>query len=295
MMADYASVYLNMSVYLVFNQPLFSIIIKYVYDLFPENSYIFILMEKLLNVIDQSTIKSKNKIKVNTRVFNQRRFIVDIVSFLSLALTIGIFVPLLSIGIVICLSVYVHNTLSKLGEKILEYKEYHNINETNKLINRIEKECCDTTEILYSNLHLFLIPLMGFFYPIFFFDILGGELGYEKSKFLIYFSIVPLILWIIREYYSRFIIKKQVTADVTNILLGKGGNEENLVELRRLSLSTSRNSVVDRNKKIVILDPFNENNNNKDIMNYDDGDDYIDKKEVENEEVINPLNTNNRN
>jgi hypothetical protein len=52
---------------------------------------------------------------INVSLFFQSMFIVNIVTFLSIALSIGMVIPLMGIFICFCLCFYIHNTISNLG------------------------------------------------------------------------------------------------------------------------------------------------------------------------------------
>jgi hypothetical protein len=92
----YSSIYILMSVMLMINKP------------------IKLLMFSMLSKYFQISNNDKN----NENSFHQTVFIVNIVCFLSIAVSIGFIIPAVGISCCLGLYLYIHNTLSTMGERI---------------------------------------------------------------------------------------------------------------------------------------------------------------------------------
>lgn len=52
---------------------------------------------------------------INVSLFFQSIFVINVVTFLSIALSIGMIIPFMGVFICFCLCFYIHNTISNLG------------------------------------------------------------------------------------------------------------------------------------------------------------------------------------
>jgi Leucine-rich repeat (LRR) protein len=137
--------------------------------------------------------KISRKYKINAIFLNQTQYIVDIVIFMTLSVTIGFMIPL--VGIIICISLYlyIHSVLSNISGKLtnatIEDKEI------------LEKECENIFENLSINLNSYIYPIMGIFFSLFVFDIIGDVEGSDVAIFYFIFTLlIPFILWLIKRY-----------------------------------------------------------------------------------------------
>jgi hypothetical protein len=148
------------------------------------------------NIFMKCYKKSKKNI-MKTILFNQTQFIVNIVIFMTLSVTIGFILPL--VGIIICISLYlyIHSILSNISGKLtnatIEDKEI------------LEKECENIFENLSINLNSFIYPIMGIFFSLFVFDIIGDVEGSDVAIFYFIFTLlIPFILWLIKRLYLHY-------------------------------------------------------------------------------------------
>jgi hypothetical protein len=172
LMTTYDSVYIYMSILLI-SEPLLVTFIKFWYRKVKEYERI----EKIINKFLPSTLKPlqsslTNSIKedkgeekeikegnifmkcykkfkkhrMKTILFNQTNFIVDIVIFIVLSVTVGFILPL--VGIITCISLYlyIHSTLSNIGGKL-----------TNATTN--EKEILEKESIKYMKYLKYLVMI----------------------------------------------------------------------------------------------------------------------------------------
>jgi hypothetical protein len=141
--------------------------------------------------------KKTKKNGMKTILFNQTNFIVDNVIFMILSVTIGFILPL--VGIIICISLYlyIHSILSNIGGKLT--------NETIEDKELLEKECENIFENLIINLNSYIYPIMGIFFSLFVFDIIGDEEGSDVAIFYFIFTLlIPFILWLIKRLYLQY-------------------------------------------------------------------------------------------
>jgi hypothetical protein len=223
-MTTYDSVYIYMSILLF--EPLLVPFIKFWYRKVKKYDNVEKVMNKLLpstlkpiesslnnsvEVVEEEEVKENivmkyykmsKKNKVKYVLFNQTQFIVDIVIFMTLSVTIGFMLPL--VGIIMCISLYlyIHSILSNVGGKL-----------TNATMNEkeiLEKECGNIADNFKTNLNSNIYLIMVLFFSLLVFDTVGDKSG---SNVAIWFSIltlfIPLILWLIKRLYLLYYYNKQ--------------------------------------------------------------------------------------
>jgi hypothetical protein len=230
LMATYDSVYVYMSILLIVESLLVPFL-KVCYSKIKEYERIEKIMNKLLpsklkplqssltnsikeekedevekeNELKEGNIflkcyKKTKKNEMKTLLFNQTNFIVDNVIFMTLSVTIGFILPLVGIMICISLYLYIHSILSNIGGKL------PNATINDKAI--LEKECENLIKNLNINLNSYIYPIMGIFFSLFVFDIIGSDIA---IWYLIFTLLIPLILWLIKRlyllYYNKYYVK----------------------------------------------------------------------------------------
>jgi hypothetical protein len=134
--------------------------------------------------------------------FNKKRFVVNIVNILAISLTSGIIIPPLGFVSLSCLYLYIHYNLSSIG-KMIHQKDQ---NEKRIILLLISNECNYLVETISYCIHIFLVPIMCFYFSIFIFDISGDDIGFKTARWsLLLLCVLPLILWILRLIKIRFI------------------------------------------------------------------------------------------
>jgi Leucine-rich repeat (LRR) protein len=219
----YSSIYINMAVFLATTGPLSIKLVDYLYSKIDHDSAIFKIIDKIIpDVLKPINFIKDNNI-VNVKYFNQSNFIVNIVNYISITVTIGFIIPIVGIVCSICLSIYIHNTLSSLGERISKFNEEEEENKE-KLINNYEKSIGDIYTSLDHCLKIILLPLICVFYSFFIFDIFGNVVGSNIAKYSIYTTIIiiPLIVVI----YEKIIEYRKKNANIMN-----SSKIDNIIEL----------------------------------------------------------------
>jgi Leucine-rich repeat (LRR) protein len=209
LMTTYCSFYIYMSILLIM-EPLLVPLIKVCYSKIKENEG----LEKMMNKLIPSSFKplessltskmTKKNRMMKTIFINQTQFIVNIVIFITLYVTVGFMLPL--IGIIMCISLYlyIHSILSNIGGKL-----------TNATIDdkeKLEKECENLFENLNMNLNRYIYPIMGIFLSLLVFDTVGDKSGSDVAIFYLTLTLlIPLILWLIKRlyllYYNKYYVK----------------------------------------------------------------------------------------
>jgi hypothetical protein len=218
----YGPIYVYMCIFLCLGQPLVAYILKYLY-LFAKDSVFYNILEYIIpqnlkpvynnsinsnerilsNNNDYSNRERISAVEVNSKdvkyeksnhiLFNQRAFIVNIVNFFSILSTIGIVLPFVGITCCICLSIYIHNTLTIIGGKITLP---NNESQFNNIIGIFNRDC----EGIYKSIIVCLtmiFPVMGCFYSIFVFDTLGDVVG---AKIAVWYLLVMILFPFILKY-----------------------------------------------------------------------------------------------
>jgi hypothetical protein len=162
----------------------------------------------------------KDEQNMNEIIFDKDYFIINVVSYMIVAVTIGIVVPV--VGLFICLSIYlfINIILVNLGIKISE-----TINDDEKLIlkKKIENNCQRILEPINISLNYLMLPLMGFVFSLFIFDIMGDAIGESKSIWTIFLmNFFPLLI-----LFCSYILKDRITLNSNNNN-SKTSNEDNL-------------------------------------------------------------------
>lgn len=206
----YSSVFIYMSILQIILYPLIQIFnnnIRRLYRHLNPSSKLHRLLKWILPttfkpIIDISVVElQKNR---NVYIFNQSRFIVDIILTLATIVTIGIIIPPLGLIMCSCLYLYIHNTLSNLGYRISQ--SGMNQVELVKLKKIIEKDCENIKYYCIKSLNIFLIPFTGLFFPIFIFDILGDDIGNEiVSKNIFIIMVILGIIYLSVQFYNNII------------------------------------------------------------------------------------------
>jgi hypothetical protein len=211
-----------MSILLVIGYPIMAIFnnnVRRFYKWINKDSKLFHILQYILpksfKPLDESNITLEVTLGLDKKlyIFNQSRFIVDIILSLTTAVSIGVIIPPVGIVICGCLYLYIHNTLCNLGYRISQTGL--NKDELLKLKIILEKDCELVKETAIKNIYIFLLPLMGIFSSLFVFDTLGDDLGYElASKYSVIMIIIPVFLWIFLQiFYLIILLHKKCMAN----------------------------------------------------------------------------------
>lgn len=169
--------------------------------------------------------------------FQPSRFIVDIIIFLLIGITIGFIIPLLGIAICAGLYFYIHSTLSQIGSKILRLKSENKIKNLEIFISKLEKGTEDMTIKLCKGLNILIIPVMVVIYLVLNVDQLGDEIGFRNSFFLMSTILTVLnfsrIYFKIKKNHERYLSKVMFIRDasgieIPNILYDIKNNKKNI-------------------------------------------------------------------
>jgi hypothetical protein len=199
---------------------------------------------KLLECDRQSSVKDRMNdiiddvyLKQDVNVlFRKNFFVVNLVTYLSLIYTIGLVVPLLGIILCICLSIYIHTSLSSLGRSLLQVND--NEDQQQLYFDIIEKDLYRLPRCMDRCGYIFFY-VIGIFWSGFILDTLGDESGYGRSisyplALLMLFN--PLIIWIIKEILRKLFpnLKKKIfKSNLDDISLSP--TVENEVELGEIA------------------------------------------------------------
>jgi hypothetical protein len=145
----------------------------------------------------------------NIRYFNQCSFIVNIVSYAAIMVTIGVIMP--SVGICICISLalYIHNTLSSIGDRLKQSNSDENFYRLQIIFERDSEGAYEAVRISFQ----LLLPIMGVFYSLFIYDTLGDvDSGMKAIWSVLYMICLPFIIWII----NKILMKCNYNNDIIN-------------------------------------------------------------------------------
>jgi Leucine-rich repeat (LRR) protein len=177
LVTNYANVYIFMAFMLVFQSSNFGPIL-----------------------INRIKVKLGIEIPPELQIFKRDRFIINIVSFLLIAVTVGVVMPILGIFICLCIYLFIHLTLTHCG---IKYTKLTDEDSKLKFMKMIEIDCKGVLDSVNYSLRLFCLPLMGLFYSLFVFDTLGDAIGSAKSLWTLFvMTLFPYVLFSY-SYYNR--------------------------------------------------------------------------------------------
>lgn len=172
--------------------------------------------DRMNSMVEDEKFQQKNNI-----VFKKDFFIVNLVTFLSLIFTIGLAVPILGIILSLCLSIYIHTSLSSIGRLLLQVNDDED--QKQLYFDLIEKDLHRLPRSMDRCGFIFYY-VIGIFWGAYILDTLGDEPGYIRSisyplAALMIFN--PLIMWITKELLRFFFpsLKKRIYIGNTDIIL----------------------------------------------------------------------------
>jgi len=216
LLSSYASVYVYMCLATMFILPLSKYISLQIYKRINNNNneqitnnnssnntwyqyFIDLMVSDLLKIPNDDMIKNINFFRP---LFNVNQFLLVDFTLFGLLVTFGTVLP--TLGIILCFTIIVIINMRKLI--ILRFLT--NLIEKDRidLLIILDKECLDLPLLstLYKCSWLFIF-ISTLFYTIFFFDILGDDVGFYKTYWvLIVTPLIPMVFFIIMECYSYY-------------------------------------------------------------------------------------------
>ena len=161
--------------------------------------YINLIVSDLLKIPNDDMIKNINFFRP---LFNVNHFLLIDFTLIGLLVTFGTVLP--TLGIILCFTIIVIINI----RKIIILRFLTNLIEKNRidLLIILDQECLDLPLLstLYKCSWLFIF-ISSLFHTIFFFDILGDDVGFYKTYWvLIVTPLIPLVLFIIVESYAYY-------------------------------------------------------------------------------------------
>lgn len=220
---DYAPIYIYMSLMLVLGSPLISLLVNFIFSRISKQTILYKIMNRLVppslkpinfdnHKIGSSRERDRgiDKIKLegplssdedNIRYFNQCSFIVNIVSYTAIMATIGVIMPSVGICICLCLPLYIHNTLSSIGDRLKQSNSDEKFYLLQIIFERDSEGVYDAVRISFQ----LLLPVMGIFYSLFIYDTLGDVDGGMKAIWsVLYMSSIPFLIWVINKILMKY-------------------------------------------------------------------------------------------
>lgn len=197
--ALYAPIYMFMSFCLLIQTPIVKILVFCRCGFFLPNDIL------LKENIEDNNKKFSLCCETNQKIyFDQSEFIISIVTFFSMSLSIGILIPFVGMVCCFCLIIFIHNSLSRLGERLSMYAE--DKEKFNELISCYEKESENTrSKLLYCSRNIILTCIWTIFLSVIF-DTLGDKIGYKEAfmvNIILFFFIFARVY--VQDYFISFI------------------------------------------------------------------------------------------
>jgi hypothetical protein len=193
LLTDYAPIYIFMSMLLVIGKPiaiLFSEFLQYI----AKDSLFYPIVLKL---------PSNRTNYSNQHIFNQRIFVVNLISFLSIILSYGLLMPIVGVFCTICLWLYIYYTMSQLSYIIENENDENNLI---KLLDMINNDCNNMKESINSSINIiFIVFILSFGYIVF--DCIGSDpqiTVYDVIWYLFLFPSLYLTLLLIHAICNYF-------------------------------------------------------------------------------------------
>jgi Leucine-rich repeat (LRR) protein len=274
-LSSYASVYVYMCIATMFILPLSKYISLQIYkkinndnneQIISNNSstntntwyqyFIDLMVSDLLKIPNDDMIKNINFFRP---LFNVNQFLlVDFILF-GLLVTFGTVLP--TLGIILCFTIIVIINMRKII--ILRFLTNLMENDRIDLLIILDQECLDLPLLstLYKCSWLFIF-ISTLFYTIFFFDILGDDVGFYKTYWvLIVTPLIPIVFFIIMECYSYY--RHHSATDLADSILQSQQNSREISHVQTDEHQYHRNNNNNNDDRKDNRPIFQENNNSR--------------------------------